>query len=160
MSDLNIRPLRDDAEARFCAAFMAASEPWRTLGFMQEQIFRSLTNPSREVRVAEMESQIVGALILFLDGPLEGYIQTIALHPDWRNRGLGKQLMKFAEDRIFRKSPNVFLCVSHFNHRAQKFYESLGYQRVGELPDYLVKGFSEILMRKTKGPLLGFAPQK
>ena len=160
MSKLIIRPLRGEAEARFCAAFMAASEPWLTLGFTSEQIFQSLTDPAREVHVAEMENQIAGALILFLDGPLNGYIQTIALHPGWRNRGLGQQLMQFAEERIFRHSPNVFLCVSSFNHRAQKFYERLGYRRVGELPDFLAQGFSEILMRMTQGPLLDFTPQK
>jgi hypothetical protein len=31
---------------------------------------------------------------------------------------------------------------------------------VGELPDFLVKGHSEILLRKTRGPLLTFTPAK
>jgi ribosomal protein S18 acetylase RimI-like enzyme len=52
------------------------------------------------------------------------------------------------------------LSVSSFNHRAQKFYERLGYRRVGELENFLVAGQSEILMRKTLGPLLDFVPQK
>lgn len=160
MNDPVIRPLHDAAEARFCAGFMAASEPWLTLGFSAEQLFQCLTNPVREVHVAEMENQIVGALILHLDGALNGYIQTIGVHPDWRGRGLGTRLIRFAEERIFRQSPNAFLCVSSFNQRAQQFYERLGYRRVGELENYLQQGSSEILMRKTKGPLLGFAPQK
>ena len=154
-----IRPLNGAAEARGCAGFMAASEPWRTLGVMAEHLFQRLTDPTREVHVVTLENQIVGVLVLHLAGPLNGYIQTIATHPDWRNRGLGTQLMQFAEERIFRQSPNVFLCVSSFNPRAQKFYERLGYRRVGELPDFLVKGHSEILLRKTHGPLLGFTTQ-
>jgi ribosomal protein S18 acetylase RimI-like enzyme len=52
----------------------------------------------------------------------------------------------------------VFLCVSSFNERAQKLYQRLGYERVGELPDYVVKGYSEILMRKTRGPIFDFKP--
>ncbi len=100
-----------------------------------------------------------GQFVLPLDGALNGYVQTIATHPDWRGRGLGTQIMQFAEERIFRQSQNVFLSVSAFNRRAQTFYERLGYQRVGELPDFLVKGHSEILLRKTRGPLLGFTPQ-
>lgn len=160
MNDLVIRPLRDAAEARVCAMFLAASEPWLTLGITEDQHFQRLTNPAREVHVAELENQIVGLLVLHLDGPLNGYIQNIAAHPDWRGRGVGTQLMRFAEERIFRQSPNVFLCVSDFNHRAQKFYARLGYQRTGELPDFLVKGRSEILLRKTNGPLLDFKPEK
>ena len=158
MNDLAIRPLRDVAEARFCADFMAASDPWLTLGVTAGQIFQRLTDPAREVHVALMDDKIVGTLILHLAGPLNGYIQTIAVHPDWQQRGLGRRLMTFAEDRIFRQSPNVFLCVSTINLRALKFYETLGYQRVGELPDYLVEGFTEIMLRKTKGPLLAFVP--
>jgi ribosomal protein S18 acetylase RimI-like enzyme len=159
MHNLIIRSLQNPAEARCCADFMAASEPWLTLGLTAEQALQRLTDPTREVHVATVDNQIAGALVLHLAGPLNGYIQTIATHPGWRGRGLGTRMMRFAEERIFRQSPNVFLCVSSFNHRAQKFYERLGYQRVGELPDYLVKGHSEILLRKTRGPLLAFTPQ-
>jgi ribosomal protein S18 acetylase RimI-like enzyme len=160
MNALVIRPLGDAAEARGCAGFTAASEPWLTLGVTAERMFRGLTDPTREVHVAVVDHQIVGVLSLHLTGLLNGYIQTIATHPDWRGRGLGTRIMRFAEERIFRQSPNVFLCVSGFNHRAQMFYERLGYQRVGEFPDFLVKGYSEILLRKTKGPLLNFTPGK
>ena len=135
---------------------MVASDPWVTLGLTFEEALQRLTDPAREVLLATVKDQIVGVLILHLAGPLNGYVQTVVVHPDWRCRGIGTQMMAWAEERIFRQSPNVFLCVSSFNQRAQKLYERLGYQRVGELPDFLVQGFSEILMRKTCGPLLGF----
>ena len=47
----------------------------------------------------------------------------------------------------------MFICVSSFNPGARRLYERLGYQVVGELPDYMVRGHSEILLRKTTGPL-------
>ena len=153
-----MRPLSGEPEARFCAGFMVASEPWVTLGLTFDQAVQRLTDPTREVHVATVNGQIVGVLILHLSGPLNGYLQTIAVHPDWRCRGIGTRMIEWAEERIFRQSPNVFLCVSSFNTHAQELYERLGYQRVGELSDFLVKGASEILMRKTRGPLLGFTP--
>ena len=155
---LLIRPLGNEAEARYCAGFLVASDPWVTLGLTFEQVLERLTDPTREIHVAAVDKEIAGVLILFLDGVLKGYIQTIAVQPDWRSHGIGKRLMSFAEERIFRISPNVFLCVSSFNLDAQKFYEQLGYQRVGELADFVTLGHSEILMRKTRGPLLGFKP--
>jgi ribosomal protein S18 acetylase RimI-like enzyme len=63
-------------------------------------------------------------------------------------------MMEFIEDRIFKISKNVFLCVSSFNKEARKFYLKHGYQNVGLLKDYIVKGHDEILMRKTTGPML------
>ena len=62
-------------------------------------------------------------------------------------------LMAFAEERIFRDSPNVFICVSTFNTGARDFYQHLGYQVVGPLKDYLVAGYDELLLRKTIAPL-------
>ena len=41
---------------------------------------------------------------------------------------------------------------------AQRWYRRMGYQVIGELKDYLVGGHSEILMRKTVGPLILFDP--
>jgi ribosomal protein S18 acetylase RimI-like enzyme len=73
---------------------------------------------------------------------------------------VGRQLVLFAEQRIFRDSPNVFLCVSSFNTDAQRFYEQLGYERVGVIENYLVAGHDEYLMRKTLGPVAGYAATK
>ena len=36
---------------------------------------------------------------------------------------------------------------------AQKFYAALGYETIGVVREFLVKGHDEILMRKTIGPL-------
>lgn len=157
---LTFRPLRDEAEAeaRYCAGFLVASEPWTTLGMTFAQAMQRLTNPAREVLVATTNDQIVGVLILDLTGVLNGYIQILGVHPEWRNRGVGKQLVAWAEGRIYRQSPNVFLCVSSFNTGARRFYTRLGYRPVGELPDFLKPGCSEILMRKTHGAWSDFKP--
>ncbi|MFO1487994.1 MAG: GNAT family N-acetyltransferase [Verrucomicrobiota bacterium] len=158
MSETVIRPLREPAEARLCAAFLSASEPWITLGITAEMAYERLMDSTREVHLAFHEERIAGVLSLFLAGPLNGYIQLLAVAPEFRRRGIGRRLVAFAEDRIFPHSPNVFLCVSSFNHEAQALYARLGYERVGELPDFVVKGHSEILLRKTRGPLLGYPP--
>jgi len=42
----------------------------------------------------------------------------------------------------------MFLGVSSFNMRAQQLYQRRGYRKVGEFPDYVIAGASEILMHK------------
>jgi ribosomal-protein-alanine N-acetyltransferase len=154
----SIRRMKDATEARACAELMAASEPWITLRRSFEDGLRLLQNPAREVYVATLENHLAGFVILHLGGPFSGYLQTIAVAPAFRNRGLGRRLIAFAEERIFRESPNVFLCVSSFNPGAKKLYARLGYGTVGTLKDYVVAGHSEILMRKTIAPLADFRP--
>lgn len=153
---LTIAKLETDQEARTCARLMATSEPWVTLGRSYEASLRIIQDPTREIHVARAGEEIVGFVILCMTGAFVGYIQTICIHPDGRGKGLGSRLVEFAEQRILRESPNVFMCVSSFNHGARRLYERLGYSLVGELTDYLVLGHSELLLRKTIGPLSGF----
>ena len=91
-----------------------------------------------------------------MHGAFVGYIQTVCVDADARGSGTGTRLVEFAEKRIFADVPNVFLCVSSFNPRARKLYERLGYELVGELKDYLIRGESEFLMRKSIAPLREF----
>ena len=70
-----------------------------------------------------------------------------------QGRGLGSAVLRWAEERIFRESPNVFLCVSDFNTGALRLYRRLGYELIGALPDFLIAGSAELLLRKTAGPV-------
>ncbi|MGZ7039486.1 MAG: GNAT family N-acetyltransferase [Thermoanaerobaculia bacterium] len=151
-----IRRLMSDAEARACATMMSSSEPWLTLGRTLQECLALLVDPTREVYVAAEDGAVRGFIIINMHGAFSGYIQTICVDPGSRGSGLGSQLVAFAEERIFRDSPNVFLCVPSFNPRARSLYERLGYETIGEIRDFLVRGHSEVLMRKTIGPMREF----
>jgi ribosomal-protein-alanine N-acetyltransferase len=155
-SRVSITRLETQADAEACAHLMAGSEPWLTLGRSYEASLRIVQDSTRELYVARDQGGLAGFLILCMTGAFVGYIQTVLVHPDRRGQGIGSRLLEFAEQRILRESPNVFMCVSSFNHGARRLYERLGYQVVGELTDYIVDGHSEILLRKTLGPLTGF----
>jgi [ribosomal protein S18]-alanine N-acetyltransferase len=152
--DLAIRPMRRPEEADLAATMITTSEPWITLRRDKETVLKALLNPTREVYVPTTGGEVIGVLILFLDGPLNGYIQTVAVRPDWRCSGVGTRLIQFAEERIFQQSPNVFLFVSSFNEHAQRLYARLGYERVGELKHLVRQDHHEYILRKTKGPWL------
>lgn len=154
--DVEIRRLQHADEARRCAKLMANSEPWMTLRRTYDNSLKMLSDPSREVYVAYVKDEIVGFIVLIMSGALVGYIQTVGVVPEWRNKGIGSRLVKFAEDMIFSKAPNVFMCVSSFNKRAQELYKRFGYEKIGELKDYIVPGHSEILLRKTIAPITEF----
>jgi ribosomal protein S18 acetylase RimI-like enzyme len=151
-----IRRMQTVEEAEVCARLMAGSEPWLTLRRPFDDNFKLLRDPAKEGYVAFFGNQFLGFVLVHLHGPLNGYLPAIAVTPQARSAGIGLKLIQFAEERIFQHSPNVFLCVSSFNTRARKLYEQLGYERVGEFKDYIVTGHSEILMRKTRGPIAEF----
>jgi len=148
-----IRPLETREEAEACARMMAGTEPWITLRRDYEACLRVVLDETRERYVAYRGGRLAGVLILNLKGGFVGYIQTVCAAPELRGTGVGTALVAFAEERIFRDHRNVFICVSDFNHAARRLYERLGFRLVGEMTDYVVAGHSELLLRKTRGPL-------
>jgi [ribosomal protein S18]-alanine N-acetyltransferase len=152
---ITLRPLVDD-DAEVCARMMVSSDPWRTLGRTVDQALAVLRDPRKETIVAERDGAAAGFLILDLNGPFPGYIQTVCVDAAQRNLGIGARLVAAAEERIFSVSPNAFLCVSTFNPDARRLYERLGYAAVGVLDAYLVPEHGEVLMRKTRGTWTAF----
>jgi ribosomal protein S18 acetylase RimI-like enzyme len=135
-----------------CARLMAGSAPWITLGRTFESAVRTLQDPGKELHVVFDNGQVTAFVLLDLRGLLCGYIQSVCVLSSRRQRGLGTALIQWAEARIFRDSPDVFLCVSSFNIDAQRLYQRLGYEVVGRFADFVVPGHDELLLRKTNGP--------
>jgi len=138
-----------------CSGIVAVSEPWKTL---RERIDFSKYIALKQAYVYIKDGETAG-FIIFTPEPVfarGGYIRAVAVDPVMRRRGVGEKLLAFAETVIARRSPHVYLCVSSFNRRGQMFYRSLGYKRVGTLPDLLVRGASEYIYWKRLRPL----PQK
>jgi [ribosomal protein S18]-alanine N-acetyltransferase len=149
------RPVIDTELFNACARMMEASDPWTTLGMNYQQCRLAFDGPCKEVYVAEFENKLAGFVILQVCGSFKGYIQTICVDESLRGGGIGKQILQFCEKRILAISPNIFICVSSFNKRAIKLYMETGFKLVGELTDFVKEGFTELLLRKSVGSILG-----
>jgi len=138
---------------------IARNPLWQRYGLtfdsVQQVLLEGLKR-SNGIYSARIEARLVGLIWFDVTGTFyhSGYIRWVAVHPDFQNRGLGKILLKFAEEKILSVGPNVFLLVSHFNRSAQRFYERLDYRKVGELPDFYKQGITEWIYRKTVGPIV------
>jgi [ribosomal protein S18]-alanine N-acetyltransferase len=137
---------------------MLSSEPWITLQRSFESALRAVRDPEKELYAVLSDADVTAFVLLDMHGPLAGYIQSICVRPAERGRGLGAALIGWAEQRILRESPNVFICVSSFNAGAQRLYQRLGYEVVGQLRGFIVREHDELLLRKTRGAWAEFVP--
>ncbi len=153
--DILIR-VSEKADYPALARLMVESDPWLRLGMGYDELLCMVSDTGREVYLAQMDEMVLGLVVIEMSGAFTGYIKSICVSKSYRGKGIGALLMGYAEKRIYRDKPNVFLCVSGFNYGARRFYESLGYSVVGVLDDYLVEGESEVLMRKSIAPISGF----
>ena len=160
MPVVSIQKTSETDDLEWCALLMTANEPWISLQRSYEDSILLLQDPLSEVYLLKQETNRLGFIMIKLKGSFTGYLQTIVISAEARGKGIGEAAIQYVEELIFKVSPNVFICVSSFNKKAQKLYQSLNYEVVGILKDYIIKGHDEILMRKTRGPINDFKKQK
>jgi ribosomal-protein-alanine N-acetyltransferase len=159
MLQIEIREIREPDIAE-CVAMVPQIEPWVTLGATPAEMgpyFRRLLG-REEAFVAVLDGQVVGFATISRGFLYGCYVRRLAVKEGFRSRGIGRRLMRFIESYTFARYPNLFLCVSASNTRAQKFYRELGYRVVGELTDFIMQGHSEILLRKSIAARVDFVP--
>ncbi len=148
MSSLDIRAA-EDADYPWAAKVMADSEPWITLGREYDACLRACTHQGDQLLVAWLDAARVGFIIV-REGGVAGspYIPCIDVVPPHRSGGVGSALLAHVESLCRHRARYLFLCVSSFNLRARSFYERHGFSIMGEFPDFIMEGASELLMGK------------
>ena len=153
---ISIVETKNKKQIDICAEMMSTTDPWLRYGMGQTLCLKAFEGDFREIYIAQINHSVVGFAILQMKGTFKGYIQTLCIGEKWRGKGLGRKLLEFCEKKILEVSPNIFICVSEFNKGAIRLYEEFGFQLVGKLDDFLKPGLSELLMRKTRGSILGY----
>jgi len=115
---------------------LSFSMPWPHHSYR----FELLENPHSLQWVAETlhEGQplVVGMLVMWLVLD-EAHIATIAVHPDFRRLGIGRQLMLTAmRAGLAQGATSATLEVRQHNVGAIRLYEQLGFEMVGRRPRY------------------------
>lgn len=88
-----------------------------------------------------------GGFWIILD---EGHISTLAVHPDWRGRGLGEMmLVALVEVAIARGAAELTLEVRVSNHVAQSLYRKYGFVEVGRRKHYYHDNNEDALIMTT-----------
>jgi len=119
-------------------------EPWTKRAFLAEIAASHISQPL----VLEYRDQIIGYVVPWFVAD-EMQIATIAIHEDFRRRGLARQIMihlcELAQQRHCRV---VHLEVRQSNSAARQLYESLGFQTTGERREYYGVKENALLMSK------------
>jgi N-acetylmuramic acid 6-phosphate etherase len=87
-----------------------------------------------------------------------GYVRLIGVRSGVTGRGVGKELLRRAEDhfRTLGRRAVVLMCTD-WNTAAQRFYVRAGYRVVGGLPDWVAPGTTERLYVRRLSPTTGAA---
>ena len=139
-----------DADRDWSARLMAESDPWIRLGRGYEECLAACEPRPDTLLFIARDGDTACGFALWRERGVAGspYLVSIGIAEAYRGRGIGSRLLAHGEAYFRPRARHMFLCVSSFNDGARRLYERLGYTRVGELPDYIIDGASEILMHK------------
>lgn len=77
------------------------------------------------------EDRIIGGIIVFRVKPGHYNLGRIYIDPEYQNKGIGTQAMKFIES-TFKDGQKWTLGTPKLAYRSHHFYEKLGYVRIGD----------------------------
>ena len=107
---------------------------WHTVGLTRpwndprQDIERKLTVQPELFLVAVDAGEVVGSVMAGYDGH-RGWMYYLASHPARRGEGIGRMLVRAAEERLTAMGcPKVQLMVRPDNQAAREFYGGLGYE--------------------------------
>ena len=103
--------------------------------------------------VIRYKAVVNGEMIGFIAGELRiasrtGWIATVCVHPEYRRRGIGEQLIRLCEHEMGQ--PRVRLSVRESNHGAINLYRVNGYIEIDRWRKYYKGGEDAIVMEKIR----------
>ena len=127
MPKLHIRPYQPSDETAVIALWRRCdlTRPWNDPKLDIER--KLLVNPELFL-VAEIDGEIMASVMGGYEGH-RGWINYLAVDPNYQRQGLGREMMEVVEERIRALgSPKINLQIRAGNTAVIEFYQSIGYK--------------------------------
>lgn len=132
---------RDDIPQISAIENCSFPSPWSQQAFLNE-----LENKFAVYFVAIHENNLIGYAGMWLFCG-EAHVTTIAVHPDFRGRGLGKMLMNTLIDYAREQGADTMVLeVRPSNIPALNLYKSLGFRNIGWRKNYYIETREDALV--------------
>jgi len=142
----------EPASAGRQAEWIAAMEPWLSLGYQPAGLARYLRRMARakQVLIAVEKGHVLGVIVYQPDVLLGHFIALLAVRPTAAGRGIGRTLVARIEQKTFKTRRWLYVSSDSVNQAAAGFYKNLGFARAARLPGLIADDRTEILWRKPR----------
>lgn len=121
-----LRPFAEGDQEALCAL-------WKRCGLVvphndpKADLEQFRSSPSSQILIAERELKVVGSVCVGHDGH-RGWLYYLAVDPPMQRQGLGRKLVRLAEDWLAERGlRKVQLMIRPGNEAVRAFYEAIGY---------------------------------
>ncbi|WP_164660881.1 GNAT family N-acetyltransferase [Tropicibacter sp. Alg240-R139] len=128
--------VHDGASVGFVLPFSTqdAANFWETL------IFPMVSAEAATLFVARHKGHVVGTVQLIPapmpNQPHRADVSKLLVHPEFRRLGLGRMLMTALEDKTRALGLSLLVLDTRSGDPSQRLYQSLGFDKAGEIPEF------------------------
>jgi len=140
----------DVATARRQAPWIAAIDPWLSLGYSEAALARWLGRSARAKQVLVTGDPPQAIIVVQPDVLLGNFIALLAVRPEDSGKGLGRALIDHVARMTWKKRRWLYVSSGAENRPAAAFYRRVGFERVARIPDLVRQGRVEILWRMAR----------
>jgi len=161
---MEIKELSDEQKAKQIGDFLTSSDAFTHTWFPEEKesvrsaVIESLNNNNHQYWYVEEDGKIIGAIGVrenhCKNGGYEMDEDYVAVHKDHRRKGIASVLLEKMESYVNQKNGryiHILTCDIDSYKPARAFYESKGYKKVAEMPNYYVQDEGRIDYYKELG---------
>jgi len=130
LENLKIRDFEIEEYDILIELWEKAELPYRPLGRdSKENISKQIEQSNISFLFVEIEEKIVGSIIISHDGR-KGWINRVAILPEYRKLGIASYLIDDAEKRLKKIGIDIVAClIEDWNIQSLKLFDKLGYIR-------------------------------
>jgi ribosomal protein S18 acetylase RimI-like enzyme len=145
VSNLIIRELKKDEYNTLINIWKRSGLPHRPEGRdMKERILKEMDNHQSKFLAADLENQVVGVVLVTHDGR-KGWINRLAVLPEFRDRGIATRLMDEAEESLRLAGIGIFAClIEEWNDGSMEFFSHKGYIKHDKIKYFTKRDYPEV----------------
>ncbi|HEY0092845.1 MAG TPA: GNAT family N-acetyltransferase [Archangium sp.] len=137
--DALVELLRDAVDGGASVGFLPPLEAAEARAYW-EGVGAELASGARSLALAWVEGRVAGTAQLVEAGKANARhraeVSKVLVHSAFRRRGLGAALMRAVEERARRQGKRTLVLDTREGDPSERLYQSLGWSRVGVIPQY------------------------
>ncbi len=133
-SKLTIRKMKISDYNDLIKLWNEAGLPYSSRGRdKKNKISEELKNPSTNILLMKYEHNIIGSIFATHDGR-KGWINRLAIAPEFRNNELAIKLITEAENFLIQQGIEIIAClIENWNKQSLKLFQKTGYKKHSDI---------------------------
>jgi ribosomal protein S18 acetylase RimI-like enzyme len=143
--ELHIRPFQIEDYDALVSMWERAGLPFKPRGRdNRENLEKELQKGIAEFLLAEMKGKVIGSVLGTHDGR-KGWINRLAVDPEYRRNGIAKMLLNAVEKKLEEQGIGIISClVETWNTESMAFFKKMDYIKHMDIVYYSKRLFNDV----------------